>query len=374
MADASASTTSASTPAAAAAAPVAALDVRSALFDAEAALLERNAASVRASLPQHVFPLANLGQARRLLPRGHRHHEGRRIVDRAQLPGEAERRAEAERMRVEKRQLQQARTAFDNPLDALVRSFERGPLRMLRDAAEAKTKVRVVTRRPRGVRGTCEGFVRSFDKFMNLLLLDVDEEYTTMEYACVSSDGWKSNLEHQVKAFLHTYCPEKSGNLAAIVAKYGGQDGDRALWQHLHTKYGLLARVAAGLAVGAGGDVQETLELRARERLFVYRGREHVLMRKMGIANEKELAVRCGNEPNKRHDEPVAVHATWVRRESAKHKGRFFYFNTVTKQSVWGAPEGVTFKLVKHLAHHKRHLSQVLLRGDCVISCSPLPG
>ena len=53
-----------------------------------------------------------------------------------------------------------------------------GPLTLLAGALERKVRVRVVTRHGRGVRGVAVGFLRAFDRFFNLVLADVEENYT----------------------------------------------------------------------------------------------------------------------------------------------------------------------------------------------------
>ena len=53
-----------------------------------------------------------------------------------------------------------------------------GPLALLKRAYDAKSRVRVVTRHARGVRGSAVGTLAGFDVFFNLILKDVVEEYT----------------------------------------------------------------------------------------------------------------------------------------------------------------------------------------------------
>ena len=54
----------------------------------------------------------------------------------------------------------------------------RGPLSLLKRAYDSKSRVRVLTRHARGVRGSAVGTLCGFDVFMNLILKDVVEEYS----------------------------------------------------------------------------------------------------------------------------------------------------------------------------------------------------
>jgi small nuclear ribonucleoprotein (snRNP)-like protein len=55
-----------------------------------------------------------------------------------------------------------------------------GPLTLLASALARRARVRVVTRHATGVRGTAFGFLRAFDRFCNLVLYDVEEQYTVL--------------------------------------------------------------------------------------------------------------------------------------------------------------------------------------------------
>ena len=81
-------------------------------------------------------------------------------------------------------------------VDALAstKNAREGPLSVIRDARERRVRVRVVTRHARGVRGTAEAYVEAFDKFMNLILTDVEETYSVrgardVERVETSGDG-----------------------------------------------------------------------------------------------------------------------------------------------------------------------------------------
>jgi len=53
---------------------------------------------------------------------------------------------------------------------------------LLRQCFEKKALVRVFIRRAAGLRGSCVGYVKAFDKHFNMVLSDVREEYTLFEY------------------------------------------------------------------------------------------------------------------------------------------------------------------------------------------------
>ena len=79
----------------------------------------------------------------------------------------------------------QARTRRIPALDAIAEasaggggSDGGGPLALLKRAYDSKSRVRVVTRHARGVRGTAVGALAGFDVFFNLILRDVVEEYS----------------------------------------------------------------------------------------------------------------------------------------------------------------------------------------------------
>mmetsp|Transcript_12342 Transcript_12342/g.31360 ORF Transcript_12342/g.31360 Transcript_12342/m.31360 type:complete len:189 (+) Transcript_12342:32-598(+) len=81
-----------------------------------------------------------------------------------------------------------------------------GPLGLLDKCMLSKAKVLVVTRHKKGIRGVCTGIVVAFDRHMNLILRDVDEQYTVLSKAPEESTGrdegdgkllrWKKKLEY----------------------------------------------------------------------------------------------------------------------------------------------------------------------------------
>jgi len=61
---------------------------------------------------------------------------------------------------------------------AIAALHEKGPLSVLYKAFTQRQRVRVVIRYVDGIRGTLTGYLTAFDKHMNLLMRDVDENYT----------------------------------------------------------------------------------------------------------------------------------------------------------------------------------------------------
>ncbi|DBA75848.1 hypothetical protein WJX77_004367 [Trebouxia sp. C0004] len=72
--------------------------------------------------------------------------------------------------------------AKGNTLDKITEKFKEGPLLLLRRYYKTSVRLQVVTRHASGIRGTATGYLHGFDKFMNLVLMNVDEDYTVMTH------------------------------------------------------------------------------------------------------------------------------------------------------------------------------------------------
>ncbi|EQC25740.1 hypothetical protein SDRG_16401 [Saprolegnia diclina VS20] len=133
-------------------------DHRSAAFDAAVALREHE----RLPHTQPVHPLDNLNKCRALLPPTDPHHNASvgQTKPKPATPAVAK--------------VAPARPAL---LETIGDQFEAGPLSVLRACLKAKAKVCVVIRRVNSIRGTCTGFLKGFDKHMNVVLIDVTERY-----------------------------------------------------------------------------------------------------------------------------------------------------------------------------------------------------
>jgi small nuclear ribonucleoprotein (snRNP)-like protein len=62
-----------------------------------------------------------------------------------------------------------------DPIQTIIQRVRKGPLMLLRRAYQCAVSVDVVTRHARGIKGVMRGQLHGFDKFMNLLLADVEE-------------------------------------------------------------------------------------------------------------------------------------------------------------------------------------------------------
>lgn len=86
--------------------------------------------------------------------------------------------------------------------------MQKGPLLVLHDWLKSGQPVQVVTRHACGVRGKAVGTLRAFDRFMNLILVDVQEWYTVivkvkrdkpnMGSACTSQGSTAQQQGHDV--------------------------------------------------------------------------------------------------------------------------------------------------------------------------------
>jgi small nuclear ribonucleoprotein (snRNP)-like protein len=85
-----------------------------------------------------------------------------------------------------------ALTPQSEAIHDLTSKFKEGPLSLLLKWYQTHERVRVVTRHQSGVRGWCTGSLQAFDKYMNLVLKNVQEEYTVLlnvEREIVGKDG-----------------------------------------------------------------------------------------------------------------------------------------------------------------------------------------
>lgn len=76
-----------------------------------------------------------------------------------------------------------------------------GPFSVLHACRASQSRVRVMTRHGKGVRGVCTGVVVAFDKHLNLLLRDVEEDYTVRIRS--KDDGHaRPRLEHRRRTLV----------------------------------------------------------------------------------------------------------------------------------------------------------------------------
>lgn len=72
-------------------------------------------------------------------------------------------------------------TIIPYDVNSQIDSFKEGPLKLLVTCFAEKSKVKVYVRNAKGLRGSCTGTIFAFDKQMNLILKNVNEEYIETE-------------------------------------------------------------------------------------------------------------------------------------------------------------------------------------------------
>ncbi|KAL3656853.1 hypothetical protein V7S43_018196 [Phytophthora oleae] len=143
------------------------LDLRSANFDVFKAL---QVPSKQLKLPMTTYPLDNIQKCRHLLPESDANRQT--LVAR---PKKATPTAEA-KAAMKKTVTPAALSLFEQLAD----TYLDGPFQVLRRCFLERMRVFVVIRRINSVRGTCSGFLKAFDKHMNLVLLDVTQEFVPL--------------------------------------------------------------------------------------------------------------------------------------------------------------------------------------------------
>lgn len=191
--------------------------------------------------------------------------------------------------------MERKRALGERFLNRLTGNLARGPLKVVKHAVETQKRVSVQTRRIDGVRGTLIGYVKAFDRHVNLVstcsaqlwtlfgeilwlapcqvLVDVDEEYWTYNYEYIPVEPFLSS----VKSTRDVPVPEE----------------------------------ASGIPEG------------------------------------------------------------WILKTT--EEGNTFYYNNFTGFCQWQPPQKTVrkrFKRNRRKQLHRRHMNQVLLRGDCVITLS----
>ncbi|KAJ0408980.1 hypothetical protein P43SY_002859 [Pythium insidiosum] len=144
------------------------LDFRSPAFDALQAL---SAGSLRPLVSDGVFPLDNIHKCRRLLPASDPHHQST-VLGTAQA---SDKRRQQQQQATKPAKSDASAAPKPTLFETLADTYLDGPFTVLRRCFLERKRVRVVVRRVNSVRGVCAGFLKAFDKHMNLVLLDVTE-------------------------------------------------------------------------------------------------------------------------------------------------------------------------------------------------------
>eukprot|EP01114_Cavostelium_apophysatum_P003458 TRINITY_DN13355_c0_g1_i1.p1 TRINITY_DN13355_c0_g1~~TRINITY_DN13355_c0_g1_i1.p1 ORF type:complete len:296 (-),score=24.68 TRINITY_DN13355_c0_g1_i1:212-1099(-) len=82
-----------------------------------------------------------------------------------------------------KEKKQQEQESYKPALQVMTEKFSEGPLSLLKRCMEEKCRIRVAIRRVNTIRGYCVGNLQAFDKHMNMVLRNVEEDYEIHEFA-----------------------------------------------------------------------------------------------------------------------------------------------------------------------------------------------
>eukprot|EP00250_Pteridium_aquilinum_P029773 c40102_g1_i1 orf=210-944(+) len=150
------------------------LDFFSPDFDALKALHAKDLAPPN----PRVRPLDNLSSCRRILPE----EIPESIINApAKVPRSAESILAQERAKAHKSTILQKAAERERQVkifDKIAEKLKHGPVGLLAECYQHKLRVKVWTRHTHGVRGSLTGFLLAFDKHLNLVLRDIDEEYS----------------------------------------------------------------------------------------------------------------------------------------------------------------------------------------------------
>ncbi|KAG0504133.1 hypothetical protein KC19_8G075200 [Ceratodon purpureus] len=146
-----------------------------------------------------VRPLDNLNKCRRILPSDVPESLINAPVrePRSQESIAAQQRAKARTSLILEKAAERARQA--RVLDTIVDKLRQGPLGLLVRCYEERARIQVWTRHTHGIRGTMVGFVRAVDKHFNMVMHDVDEQYSVLRRVprLVNKRGRVKVLQHE---------------------------------------------------------------------------------------------------------------------------------------------------------------------------------
>eukprot|EP00741_Cyanophora_paradoxa_P012480 tig00020610_g12059.t1 len=133
-------------------------------------------------------PLDNLTRCRPLLPASDADWSDGRTLEQSEA-ARAKREAEA----AAKKEARDAEAALiaerTGVVDKIAASFKTGPLSLVRKFFERRVRVKIWVRRMKTVRGTLVGYIRAFDRHLNMVLADVEEEWTVTHWEPEDESG-----------------------------------------------------------------------------------------------------------------------------------------------------------------------------------------
>eukprot|EP00775_Hariotina_reticulata_P011596 gene11596-11740_t len=147
----------------------ASLDFTSPFFDAEAALKQPD---LQPPVPDAAV-LDNVSKCASLVPGALQQASTHRVASE-----ESKAKAAALKLRAQKAAERAEASVRIGSLASIMSLAAQGPLAVLAKWHAAGQRVLVVTRHAAGVRAKAVGTLKGFDRFMNLLLYDVEESYT----------------------------------------------------------------------------------------------------------------------------------------------------------------------------------------------------
>eukprot|EP01112_Ceratiomyxa_fruticulosa_P013724 TRINITY_DN3876_c0_g1_i2.p1 TRINITY_DN3876_c0_g1~~TRINITY_DN3876_c0_g1_i2.p1 ORF type:complete len:208 (+),score=39.87 TRINITY_DN3876_c0_g1_i2:223-846(+) len=152
--------------------------------------------------PVKVKPLDNLNKCRFLLPPSDPNHKslGKPKENQSSM-GKKKEEWEIKKEEIDKKRaemiiaIQQRAPVVDyrNVLEKIANRHAVGPLSVLHRCFVSKSRIRVWIRSIKAIKGILVGFLRAFDRHMNLVLLDVDEEV------------WESNVSEEMSQKKHRH-------------------------------------------------------------------------------------------------------------------------------------------------------------------------
>lgn len=313
------------------------LDLFSPFFDAELALLHRESNEI-VNLDTDIVPIDSLFKVRYLLPED----DPDRLFKRAIIEEEEV----DEDMLCVDREVKKVKTVnFKLPFEAIAASFQEGPMSVLRLSLNKNVAVKV--RRSKDSFAWCYGKLVAFDRHMNMLLSNGEEQRYIPQLAIVSAR--RKHLKDKLEYFFMNFGTQQMKGLSPreeaemTLVQFGTNEID--MWRHLHDTYGLTQRVQAILA---------NTEKDPARILLKWAGNEHELLAR--------LEAKSQNRPPPR---PSQI-AEWVKLPSEKYPGYWFYTNTRTGETRWEAPEGVVFRQVVERVLERKPFQNLIIRGDVV--------